>query len=781
MADLGHNLLSVDTLFSLALVSLLGYSLGWFPLALPLVLLAATMLRMLAAGQKQIKTFFIPPGILPLLFLAALPLAQLVPFPPAVLKTIFPATARLYGESLWLVLPGAWMPVSVYPQVTLNAFFAVSLGVTVYLLTANLFREPPRAEKFIAFLTIAAALPAVLALVQQVMSLLVPGFLGRSAAHVPASGSTSMQAQFTILFPLLLLFIGHRFSLLRHLPLREKFTGIFVRKVPGDGSLAAAMLAFVLLCLYAGLVLASIFSAVVAMALTVAAIRLLLHRQRRFLGRLALVAAGCFCLAAILADRSPSPGASGYVDSPAPVVLGGQLLQRMETTINALKFNPLMGAGMGAGSLVSERRLEIRDRTAAQTVRSRPFEFAAGAGLTGVCLAGWFCLTLSRWFFSRQQEPRGRLAACLLTASFTGLLTIVILLPLNLAPAGSSLWLFFFSGLAVAVCTLPVVSFGVEERLPGTFCPSLKVSAVVVVLVAIVCVMSALGGSSGKILLAESSPAGTERQMDRFEAASAMRRARFAAVLDPLEGRYHSGQAELYLAAGNPLLARKQYLAALRRDPANGEYLQSLGSVLAGNGEMLLGEKLIRAGLNDQQSIAERQKFVVRWLLAAARKEDAMLAAREGLSRSPEETRSFLQLMVLGGVSLADLRRALPNSSRCYLDYAEYQRESGDLPGADETSHLAFGLALDEQDAAPDIFRRLYRVFSGDGNDEAALAALQAGLQLYPANAEFRYLAAETYRRLGLHLRAAEEYRKLQLTDPHNQQAQQALKDLAAK
>jgi len=778
---LRHNLFSAETLFSVTLVLLLGYSVGWFPLELPLLVVAATLLRMLAAGQKQIKTFFTPPGILPLLFLAALPLVQLIPLPPIVLLTILPETARLYGESIWLVMPGVWMPVSVYPQATLNAFFAVSLGVAVYLLTANLFRELRRAEKFIAVLTIAAALASVLALVQQLMPLFDSGFRGRAALPDPASGSSSLQAQLTILFPLLLLFAGYRFSLLRHLALREKFKEIFARKAPGDGTQAVAMPAFALLCLYAGLGFAPILFVVVAIALAVAALRVLLHRRQRSLGRWALAAAGCFFLAAILTNISASPGVHDYVDSPAPMAVAGQLLQRMETTIKALKLYPLMGAGMGAGSLVSERRLAVRDRTISLTGRSGPFEFVAGAGLTGVCLSVWFFLTLLRWFFARRQEPRGRFALCLLTAGFTGLLTIVMLMLLNLAPAGSSLWLFFFLGLAVAVCTLPVVSFGADDYAPVTFKPTLKISAVVAALVASVCVLSALGSTAGKTWLTESSPAEKARQIERFEAASAMRWAEVAAVLDPLEGKYHFGRAELYMAAGNPLSARQQYLAALRRDPSNGEYLQSLGDFLAGSGEMVLGEKLIRAGLNDQRSLAERQKFVVRWLLAEARKEEAMQTAREGLSRSPEETRSFLDLMAQGGISLADFRRVLPNHSRSYLDYADYQRESGDMSGAHGTYQLALGLAFAEQDAEPAVFWRLYRYFSNEGRDEAALAALQAGLGLYPTHAEFRLLAAETYSRLGLHLRATEEYRKTLLSDPNNQKAKQGLKELAGE
>jgi tetratricopeptide (TPR) repeat protein len=252
-------------------------------------------------------------------------------------------------------------------------------------------------------------------------------------------------------------------------------------------------------------------------------------------------------------------------------------------------------------------------------------------------------------------------------------------------------------------------------------------------------------------------------------------------MLDPLEASYPFALAEMRLATGHFPAARRHYVAALRRDPLNGKYLQALGALQARDGERAQGERLILSGLRDRSVLAERQEFYARWLAATARREEAMQVVREGLTRSPGQTRSFLQTMILEGIPLREMRQALPNRSRCFIDYGDYQRESGDPRGAEESYQLALGLAMGEMDADPSIFRRLFRYFSGDGNDEAALAALQAGLRVLPTHSEFRCLSAETYKRLGLKFRAAEEYRKTLLTDPDNQKARQGLQELAGE
>lgn len=779
MEILRRKLFSEENLFFLVLAALFGYSAGWLPVAFPLLLLAAAFLCLFKAGRSNNLTIFTPPGLLPLLLLAALPLAQLIPLPPLVLKTVFPGTGRLYGETIWLATPGTWMPVSLYPKATLNAFFASSLNVAVYLLTANLLREQRRVEKTVVALTIIVALVAVISVLLQTF----PSFF--AVAQVPVvlqvrpagySGISNLQALLTTLFPVLLLFFGYQLSLLRHLTLREKITEIFKRKSSGSSGLATTMVSLALLCIYIVFRFSPVFCAVSAVALIFCGLRLILNRRRRPLGRLAFIAAFFVSLVAILNGVPIESNRQKNSENMLQADMEHSLLSRVDTTLGMLKNFPILGTGLGTGSLVGHRLEVVEGDVTAREVIAYPANFVVSTGIAGTFLGVWLFVALLLWMVVRRKEPRNRSADCILTGSFAGLLAVVILAVLGSVPVAGSLWAFFLVGMVVAVSLPRGVLAGVEDITTGNSVRFLKASMVMIIFVAGPWILFALGIKGGKAWFPEAWQSRTEWQENNLEPVAAIRRARNAGLVDPLEDRYPFAQAELWVAAGNSSAAHRHFIAALRRDPLNGKYLQALGELLARDGDVVTGEKLIRAGLKDRSSLAERQEFYARWLVASARREEAILVMREGLARSPDQTRSFLQMMILEGIPLRDLRPALPGRSRCFLDFADYQRESGDLRGASENYQLALGLAIGEMDAEPSIFFRLYRFFSGDGNDEAALAALQAGLRLFPTNFELRSLSAETYQRLGLHLQAAEEYRKTLLTVPDNQKARQGQK-----
>lgn len=771
-----RNLCSEQFLFSLALAALLGHGAGWLPQELSLIFFIAAVLRFLLAARHRPEAILLPPGALPLLLLSLLPLAQLIPLPPSILNALFPGTGRLYDESLWLAMPAAWMPVSLYPKVTLQTFITGSLWLTVYLLAANLFRERSRRESIIANLMTAAALVALVAHLLELFSPVGAGFGGDGQHSGAAPAIVSLQEQLVMLLPLGIVFLGYRLSLLRHLSLREKVTEIFSRESTPAG-VQAALLSVFILCSYSVLMFAPGFVVVTAAVLLSGGVCLLRRRRRRALARLMLAVAGCLILAAALSI--PDRGGDGPHQLPALVQI--RLLPQTETVIVALSHFPLQGVGSGVVSAPDDRLQAIPAEAILPEFSGGLSAYVAGSGLIGGALILCFLVAWSRWVRQCRQEPESRLASCLLIGSRTSLLAAVMLVLVGASSGTSCVWLVILLGIVVGVSTSSI-AYSREDA-----CAASRASrwhnciAVFALLLVVGGMAAALGIRVGTFWLPDYAMTAATAQSHSLSLEQAVQRAGIASLCDPLEGGYHFARGELHAADGNPRAARQHYFAALRRDPLNGYYLQTLGELLGRNGEGSLGERLIRAGLKNGRSATSRVQFYARWLWMASREEEALSVMREGLTRSPDKTRAFLHMLTLEGASLAELRRALPNRSRCFLDYGDYQKDSGDLPGARDSYQLALGLALAERDAERAIFERLYRHFSTEGNDEAALATLQAGLRLHPTDAELRCLAAETFARLGLYLRATEEYRKALLTDPGNQKASLGLQRLASE
>lgn len=143
--------------------------------ALLLALLLLQMIRTVTAG----RLWHPAPAALPLALLALLPLLQVVPLPTVMLHWLSPQAWEYYRQSIWVVQPKAWMPLSLDPTASLAAFFPGIAAWACYLLVVQLLTDRPRLEKAVLVLTAVAAGSALLALTlaDQPGTLLLPAVL----------------------------------------------------------------------------------------------------------------------------------------------------------------------------------------------------------------------------------------------------------------------------------------------------------------------------------------------------------------------------------------------------------------------------------------------------------------------------------------------------------------------------------------------------------------------------------------------------------------------------
>jgi tetratricopeptide (TPR) repeat protein len=104
------------------------------------------------------------PASFPLALLALFPLLQAIPLPPAMVHWLSPRAWEFYRQSIWVVHPQAWMPLTVDFPSTLQVFFRGVTAWGLYLLVVQSLTDGQRLEKTVLVLSGAAALSALLAL-----------------------------------------------------------------------------------------------------------------------------------------------------------------------------------------------------------------------------------------------------------------------------------------------------------------------------------------------------------------------------------------------------------------------------------------------------------------------------------------------------------------------------------------------------------------------------------------------------------------------------------------
>jgi tetratricopeptide (TPR) repeat protein len=151
------------------------------PLLMALVgILVISLLLLLLARVFSGRGIWRPvPAALPLGLWACLPLLQVIPLPPAMVHWLSPRAWEFYWQSIWVVQPQTWMPLSLDPPATLDIFFRGAAAWGGYLLAVQVFAGRQRLEGIALLLSGVAALSALLALLRPDLqhTLLLPAML----------------------------------------------------------------------------------------------------------------------------------------------------------------------------------------------------------------------------------------------------------------------------------------------------------------------------------------------------------------------------------------------------------------------------------------------------------------------------------------------------------------------------------------------------------------------------------------------------------------------------
>jgi len=697
------------------------------------------------------------PGLLPLALLTGFFFLQVLPLPPVLLRLVSPGAWHAYAETVWVVRPGCWMPISLAPEATWVSFFRFMVGVAVYVASIQVLATRERVKRVLPFFALCAGGTAL---------------LGTALYLSPLGRNDGLPGEhFAVLMAMVLPVIIAQYLVSRpqvsYLPFRQKVARFLRRPGAYPHMLQGASFLLPLFGIFLVGSRGGLFGAATGLLVF---LLLLLTRSRGRKGEVWGVLA--LPLLMLLVGTALFVGGDQEERNATASDGEGQIVRPLaqNAAVGPHDF-ALWGTGAGTFADVARRHRTGPDAAGQGGEKSGNtyLQFGVEGGAVGVALLTWFLLaalwqTLPAW-----RRRHGRMPVYLSPGAFAGMAAFLVAgwVEGGLHESGIVLSFFFCMGLGVSAATgstRPAVPREAPADKPSPFVAAWMLPLLLAMLFHAGLVVASLATRSSGHSLAG----------DMLVPRGVALAARFA----PFEAGYRYLLADGDLARGDVEGALERFVAALRLRPLNPEYLQRLGLVFGNLGEDDKAKRLLISGVASDPSNPERQRAIAYWLLAKGRGGEALEHVRSAIYLEPEKTWDFLALMADHGLSDEEMRRAMPERSLSLLAYGDFLMAAGKESAAEESFLEAVRYAMMEPRPSPVPFQRVADIYSRRGEAEAALEAVLAGVEVLPKNVQLRFRAAALYERLGVTYRAIEEYRGVLALEPGNGTARARLREL---
>ncbi len=664
-----------------------------------------------------------PPGMIPLALWAGFIVLQLVPLPPALIGIVVPQTWALYRETVWLVDPGALMPISVRPKATLLELFALVSAICLYVLAAGWLADRDRLQHiFLSLVLFVSALTTAVLAAPWVLpgrfrvALVDPVFLGALAV---------------LLAPALALCLAVRVE-------RGGRRG-FSAALRSPRAHPHVPVAVAVLVLLAAVVMHATFAWQfgVGAALLGCAFVLLLRATRR------KDALRFFALFGVLA--------AGVAAWNSPGALTRQALDYVRAAGDAMLLDAASRhrfTGTGVGTFVELSHLRTVDSSGGVLI------LALEGGAPVLLFSATFVLALLVGIRPRWKSVHGRLPLYLSMGALAGILTLLTAsVNENVLFRGPLLYLFFFLA-ASAVAAVRVPSRR-EWAAPSAARPVKHPRVAMTLATLLACAYAVFHLCMGAAAL--------QMRGDESDMEGRLRSAGVAMLLDPLEDGYRHHRGALYATMGNAEAAERSFVQALRRSPLRAEYLYDVGEILAARGEIETGSRLLQEGFERGLQDGSRNLDYIERLIAAGEWERTRRGVRKMLRERPSETSGCLALLHGHGIAAEDLGAFLPDDSRSHVAYAAFLLKEERLQLAAETFLAALRLLDAEVAPQASVALEILNHFDQMRDREGALEGLRIALGVFPDSVELRREAVRIYDEAGLTFRSEAERRTLQM------------------
>jgi tetratricopeptide (TPR) repeat protein/O-antigen ligase len=744
----------------------------------------AIMLLLLRRLKYNPPFLYEVPGILPLALFLAYMLLQLVPLPPAVIGIISPNTYALYKKTIWIDSPMTWASLSIHRKATLTEFFRISAYAAFYVVTVQLLTKREYLKKTVMTVIASASFLSLLAILQLFLSngrifwlRAVPQYVKPFGPYVNRNHYAGLME---MIFPLVFgLFLYYK-PKTSYSSLREKIVEIFNHRRINTHIMLGFSLVLIATSVFLSLSRGGITSLCLAMIFFGGVLSFSKMRHKRsgvvvLIFFVILLSFTWFGWEPIFKRFENIRNPQGNISDLRAVI--------WQDSFGILGDFAFAGTGFGTFVNIYPKYRTISGHALLDHAHNDYIELAADGGFPGVLLAGCFLLVVLYKSFSVFRSRREPYSIYLYAGSVAGMIAIFFhsITDFNLQIGANGLYFFFLAGLAVSSSHTRMRESVNGTRLRKITPAFLRPMIFAVAAVFLANVLLNTGIIIGKLEYFRArkvSPGRSVRAEDLTEMKNLLGRAAF---FDPLDARYRYALAntELSLADRDNALIHAREAVALT--PSNGEYQQKLGLIISHDKHYDAAEKLLRSGIEYDISNPERYKTCAAWFLSRGRKDDGLHYVKMAISLAPEKTREYIALLVLNNLTDEEIKKALPDRSAAYLQFADYLEKTGNDPMAEEAYRDALYFMKDEQKVNRSHFFTLYGHYRKKERYDDALNVMRRAIEVLPKDPQIRIATASLYEKLGIRYKAIEEYRTVLVLDPGNREASRRLEGLAKK
>jgi O-antigen ligase/Tfp pilus assembly protein PilF len=727
--------------------------------------------------------FYETPGIIPLLCLLILIAVQLVPLPAGIVRIISPETYNIYRGTISRIEPMPWLSLAINKKAALSEFFRIASYVIFYTITIQLLSRKDLLKKTVTVLIIFASLFSLFAILQHILPNNKIYWLRRLTQGGAPFGSYVNRNHYAglmeMFFPLgLSLFLLYK-PRITHKSLRDKITELFNTQATN---------VYILLGLSAVLIATSIFltlsrGAIVSMCLSMIIFGVLFlsrgANDKRtpliiFVFVLIILSVGWFGWAPIV-ERFESAG--NTVSE-----ISGLRVDVWKDSSNIVKDFPLTGAGFGGFVDIYPKYRTVLTNTVIDHAHNDYIELLAEGGVSAFLICMWFLIILFHKSYGMLKKRHEQYSIYLLIACITGMISILIhsFTDFNLRIGANGLYLFFLAGLAVSAAHTRLRHGPAETYLKKTRLP-LKGTTALTALVLLGSLGFNSGITAGQFYLSSLKDIKSKEKISRGDLMIMRNAAHRASFFDPLEAEYHCTVADIERRLMDKDAALSDYIKAVQLNPVNSDCLGKLGLVMSEFKKYELADKLLQVAIAyDPVNPAVYRRYGL-WLFSAGKINDGLKTMKAAMSLEPRETRQYVTLMVLKGLSDEEILNSLPERVEPHLYFADYLSRTGKGRMADVEYSRALQFITREPVIKPEYYYAVCRYLIEKNRLEDASNVMLKAIKALPNDAGIRIHAADLYEKRGLSYKAIEEYREAIVIYPPNHGAKKKLDNLLLK
>lgn len=700
-------------------------------------------------------------GSVPLGLCLFYPLLQLIPLPPLLIEAISPATYRLYEPLLGLDQTGAWIPLSLAPESTLQDFFRFAGYGLTYILTVQLLSHPPVLKKSCKIIVLFGGVFASWVVVKTTL-------LG-------AESSAPCINLFLLMCPLAYaLFLYYKPVVQKDEGLRHNLILLFAE--PSfhrhlffcfSGGL---MVVAVLSCQCRGTVLSLLLVSTVFLTLYVS-------KYSSDYSWLIVVCVAAFLIPVLRFDWSGWPLISTAILDESYHTFTDRL-DVWSNSIEIIKQFPLFGAGLGSFAKIYPYIATVGDRFVIDHAQNDCLTRLVEVGSVGALLAVWFILTVLWHAWTRIRVHQDRFVVLIGIGVLSGITVFIVNTFgfMSLHNGGSGFYFFFFLGVLVATvnCRFEYYDTGTLLR------PITNVSFFVFVTIALGLFCTSLMYHGGawycRSLLRGVEFVADDACLSTVQGELEKKALVEAVSMAPFDSDYSYRLGQLTTRTGQHSEGLQHLVNAGLKNVMDGKVYQLIGLLGANDGDFTT--RFLEIGYRQAPRVEQLAQTLSRWYLNNGRRVEALNIVKERFHDNYRVIDTWMPLLIEYGVSTEELMDLLPPSVDAWLSFGKYAEAHLNRGDSDLYYEGALTLISEKAIIEPGWFYSIIEYYRRNNRPDMAALCIRRAVTLIPRVASFHRLLGDYYLQEGIVYRAKEEYGLALILDPEDMENRNRLQQL---